>query len=110
DYNRVFGKFDRQRVSGRIVKAIRARTALLAASPAFNPQGTASKWEDAAKNAGDVLTLIGGVSGLDPQGGLFYTSGNVNPLDLSSGIDQKEMLWRGNISLSNTIEVNNFPP
>lgn len=110
DYNRVFGNFNRERVSGRIVKAIRARTALLAASPAFNPQGTASKWEDAAKYAGDVLTLIGGVSGLDPKGGLFYTSGNVNPLDLSKGIDQKEMLWRGNIVQSNTLEINNFPP
>lgn len=111
DYNRVFGNFNRERVSGRIVKAIRAKMALVAASPRFNPQGTASKWEDAAKYAGDVLTLIGGVSGLDPQGGLFYTSGNVSALDLSKDIDQKEMLWRGsNTTLSNTLEVNNFPP
>jgi hypothetical protein len=111
DYNRVFGNFNRQRASARIVKAIRARTALLAASPAFNPQGTASKWEDAAKYAGDVVTLGGGISGIDPQGWLFYTSGNVNGIDLAAGKDQKEMLWRGsNSTLSNTIEVNNFPP
>jgi hypothetical protein len=40
DYNRVFGKFARQRMSGRIVKAIRAKAALLAASPSFNLQST----------------------------------------------------------------------
>jgi hypothetical protein len=54
DYNRVFGNVNRQRVSARIVKAIRARAALWAASQAFNPQGTPTKWEDAAKYAGEV--------------------------------------------------------
>jgi hypothetical protein len=114
DYNRVFGRFNRQRVSGRIVKAIRAKTALLAASPAFNPQAMNSKWESAANYAGEVLTLNGGLSGLDPQGHLFYTSGNLNPLNINptsgSPIDQREMLWRGNIANTNGLEVDNYPP
>ena len=110
DYNRVFGNANRQRVSARIVKAIRARAALLAASPAFNAQGVTDKWQDAANFSGDVLTLIGGISGLDPQGGLFYTASNVNAINLASSIDQKEMLWRGSISTSNSIEQTNFPP
>jgi hypothetical protein len=110
DYNLVFGNFNRERVSGRIVKAIRARTALLTASPAYNPQGTVKQWEDAANYAGEVLSLNGGLNGLDPQGGLFYTTANVNAINLASNIYQKEMLWRGSIANSNNIEINNFPP
>jgi hypothetical protein len=114
DYNRVFGTFARQRISGRILKAIRARTALLAASPAYNPQSDQSKWEAAANYAGEILTLYGGPSQLDPQGGLFYTNANVNPLNInpSSGspVDQREMLWRGTIVNTNTLEIANYPP
>jgi hypothetical protein len=110
DYNRVFGNFSRQRMSGRIVKAIRAKAALLAASPAFNAQGSVTKWEDAANYAGDVLDLNGGMSGLDLQGALFYTASNVNAINLANNIDQKEMLWRGNIVTNNGLEQNNFPP
>jgi starch-binding outer membrane protein, SusD/RagB family len=110
DYNLVFGNVSRERMSARIVKAIRARTALLAASPAFNPTGATSKWQDAANYAGDVLTLNGGIGGLDPQGALFYTQANVDALNLANGIDQKEMLWRGSIVNSNSLEINNFPP
>lgn len=114
DYNRVFGRYARQRLSGRILKAIKARAALLAASPAFNPQSTQAKWEAAANYAGEVLALNGGISGLDPQGGLFYTATNVNKLNItpSSGspIDQNEMLWRGSIGNSASLEIANYPP
>lgn len=112
DYNNVFGNVDRQRVSGRIVKAIRAKAALLAASPAYNPQGVGTKWEDAATYAGDVLNRIGGVNGLDPQGALFYTAANVDKIDINAGtpVDQKEMLWRGSIATNNNLEIANFPP
>jgi starch-binding outer membrane protein, SusD/RagB family len=110
EYNRVFGSFNRERISARIVKAVRAKAALLAASPAFNTQGTSTKWADAANYAADLLDRIGGITGLDPAGNLFYTSTNAEALDLSKNIDQKEMLWRGNIATSRNLEVNNFPP
>jgi starch-binding outer membrane protein, SusD/RagB family len=110
DYNRVFGVYNRQRVSGRIIEAMKAKTALLAASPAFNPLSTATKWEDAANYAGTVLDRIGGINGLDPQGALFYTAANVNAINLASNIDQREMLWRGSIVTTNNLEINNFPP
>ncbi len=110
DYNRVFGSFNRQRVSARIVKAIKAKAALLAASPAFNSQGNTTKWEEAANYAGEVLDLNGGMNGLDPKGALFYTAANVNAINLASGIDQNEMLWRGSIVTSNNLEQANFPP
>jgi hypothetical protein len=112
DYNRVFGNFNRQRMSGRIAKAIRAKAALLAASPAYNLQATTSKWESAANYAGEILTLNGGINGLDPQGALFYVAANVNAINISAAIpiEQKEMLWRGNIVNTNNLEINNFPP
>ncbi|MGZ3880683.1 MAG: RagB/SusD family nutrient uptake outer membrane protein, partial [Flavisolibacter sp.] len=110
EYNRVFGSFNRERISARIVKAVRAKAALLAASPAFNTQGSSTKWSDAADYAADVLDRIGGVSGLDPVGNLFYKSTYADAIDLSKNIDQKEMLWRGNINTNRNLEVNNFPP
>lgn len=121
DYNRVFGKFARQRVSGRILKGIRAKAALLAASPAFNLQSNQSKWEAAANYAGEILSLYGGPSQLDPQGGLFYrpsnapgSTVNINTINInpSSGspIEQREMLWRGTIVNTSNLEVANYPP
>ena len=121
DYNDVFGRFARQRISGRILKAIRAKTALLAASPAYNPQSTQSKWEAAANYAGEVLSLYGGPSQLDPQGGLFYrpsnapgSTVNINTINISpssgSPIDQREMLWRGTIVNTSNLEIANYPP
>jgi hypothetical protein len=114
DYLRVFGRFARQRMSGRIVKAIRAKAALLAASPAFNPQATTGKWEAAANFAGEVLTLNGGIGGLDPQGALFYTASNINAIDINPGsgspVEQREMLWRGTIVNTSNLEIANYPP
>lgn len=114
DYNRVFGTFNRQRMSGRILKAIKARTALLVASPAYNPQSTAAKWEAAANSASEILSLIGGVNAIDPQGALFYTAANINAIDINtspnSPTEQREMLWRGTIVLTNNLERDNFPP
>jgi hypothetical protein len=110
DYNRVFGRFNRQRMSKRIVLAVRAKAALLAASPAYNAQGTATKWEAAANYAGQVLDSIGGISGLDPKGAQFFVAANIDAINLETGPDQKEILWRGSIITNNTIEQNNFPP
>jgi hypothetical protein len=103
------------------VKAIRAKAALLAASPAFNSQGNVSKWEAAANFAGEVLTLNGGINGLDPQGALFYSPTNApnstvnisnintNPAS-GSPVDQREMLWRGSIINTSGLEIANYPP
>ncbi len=109
EYNRVFGNVNRQRISGRIVMAIRAKAALLAASPAFSEENT-TKWEIAANYAAQVIDLYGGISKLDPQGGLFYTKGNVDAINLARDKDQSEMLWRGSIWTGYNIEQNNFPP
>jgi hypothetical protein len=109
EYNRVFGDVNRQRISGRIVKAIRAKAALLAASPAYS-EGTTSTWEDAANYAAEVIDLYGGISELDPNGGLFYIASRVDAINLTRDRDQSEMLWRGSLNTGYNLEQNNFPP
>ncbi len=110
EYNRVFGDDAKQLVSGRIVRAIRAQAALLAASPSFNLDADQSKWEDAATYAGNLLNTIGGVSGLDPNGVTWYNNASV--IDgLGAGNNPPEILWRGSIGgPSNNLESQNFPP
>lgn len=111
-YNEVFGNELNQRISGRIVKAFKARLALLAASPAFSPNWDTdpSLWAKAAEYAGEILETIGGVSGLDPDGHRFYVGTYVDRINLGSGIDQKEMIWRRHIAQTNQREIDNFPP
>jgi len=111
DYNRVFGAYNRERITGRIVKAIRAQVSLLAASPAFS-QSTTVTWTNAADNAATVLDLIGGVSGIAPNGGYWYAKANATEIaGISNGLNPKEILWRSDLSTnSNTLETNNYPP
>ena len=108
DYNRVFGDYARQRVSGRIVMFIKAQAALLAASPAFS-SGNSTTWSNAADYAGQLLVLNGGVAGLDANGLTWYS--NATELtNLGSGVNPKEVVWRTDIAESNNLEADNFPP
>lgn len=112
NYNTVFGSRFNQRINGRTIKALKARTALLAASPVFNVSNDASLWQTAANLAGTSLDLNGGLSGLDPNGGKFYDQTRADAIDVTSATkgDQKEIIWRTIKSLSNTREAANFPP
>lgn len=112
NYNTVCGDFSRQRVSGRITKAIRSRLALLAASPAFNASNDQALWQNAANYSADLLNDLGGVAGLDPKGHIFYLSAQVTEANLTSGDlkDLKEILWRRPVYSDNVREVANFPP
>ena len=108
DYNRVFGQYARQRMSSRIAQVVRAQAALLAASPAYSA-GNTTTWEDAAKYAGQLLNLKGGVSGIAPNGLNWYS--DVAELNaLGAGVNPPEVIWRGDIGDSNTLEADNFPP
>lgn len=110
DYNLIFGKTLNQRVSGRIVKAYKARLALLEASPAFSPNNDEALWEKAANYAGQILETIGGVSGLDSKGHIFYQQAQVDGIDLASTGDLKEIIWRRPIAENRNREEDNFPP
>ena len=109
NYNSVFGLRTSQRISGRIVKALKARVALLAASPAF-ANNDAALWEKAANYAGSSINGIGGIAGLDPNGHKFYDATRIDAIVLSSNKDQKEMVWRTAISTTNSREQAQLPP
>ena len=90
------------RISGRIVKALKARVALFAASPSFL-NGQNGYYNVAADASSEVLNSIGGVSGLASGGVEFYTSDD----DINSG----EFVWRGSIGgNSSNYEARMFPP
>ncbi len=112
NYNTVMGDYSRQRVSGRIVKALKARLALLTASPAFNASNDLVLWQNAANLTAELLSDKGGVSGLDPKGHIFYLAAQVTEANLSSGDlkDLNEILWRRPIYSDRVREENNFPP
>lgn len=109
-YNRVMGDFSKQLLSGQIAMAYRSRTALLAASPAFQNSANTTTWADAAKYSADVLEHVGGVSGLAPNGVTYFA--NTDEIDaLVEGNNPDEILWRTNISnLTSAEEEANFPP
>jgi len=108
DYNRVFGQYARQRMSSRIAQVVRAQAALLAASPAFST-GNTTTWEDAAKYAGVLLNLNGGVLGIASNGLNWYS--DVEELKgIGAGVNPPEILWRSDIADSNNLESDNFPP
>lgn len=109
-YNRVMGEYARQLFNGQIARAFRTRTALLAASPAFQDASNTTTWADAANAAAKVLDYIGGVSGLAANGVTYYAN-NAEIDALSGGINPKEVLWRENIQTNNSEqEEQNFPP
>jgi hypothetical protein len=108
NYNRVMGTAARQFVNGLIAKAVRARVALLAASPAFAP--TAAKWQDAATSASVLIDYRGGANALPLTGGTYYATDIDNQ---SNGSNPPEIIWRANLSssdLSNQQEAQHFPP
>lgn len=111
-YNFTCGDKIRQRVSGRITLAYKLRLALLHASPAFN-EGNESLWEKAADIAGILLDDVGGPSGLDPLGHIFWLGSQVERCDLNANPpkDMPEYIWRKpNNENKADYELDNFPP
>lgn len=107
DYNRVFGAYFKLRMTKRIAQAIRARAALMAASPAYS-EGSKTTWEQAATYAGQVIQAKGGPNGIDPKGFTWYTKDVVD--GLTSGSNPAEILWRTDKGNSNSMEQDHFPP
>lgn len=112
NYNDVFGEFPQQRITGRHVLALRSKVALLAASPAFNPQNDMTLWARAADEAAVLLDAINGTAGLDPKGHLFYLKEQVDEADITTGdrFDLREIIWRRPITTDRDRETQNFPP
>ena len=109
-YNRVMGQYGRQLFNGLIAKVIRSRTALLAASPAFQNSANPATWADAAKYSAEIINYKGGVGAL-PATGVTYYANNTEIDNLASGINPPEMIWRENIATNDaTQEALHFPP
>ncbi|MCW3785831.1 RagB/SusD family nutrient uptake outer membrane protein [Plebeiibacterium sediminum] len=109
-YNRVMGDFAKQLVDGQIVMAYRSKVTLLAASPAFQGGTNTTTWADAAVYSSNALNIIGGLSGFDEDGDIYYK--NTGAIDaLANGNNFAEILWRENYS-TNAFgeERDNFPP
>lgn len=108
EYDRAFGAAFRGLFTARIAKAIRAKAALLAASPAF-ASGTSTTWGNAANYAAAVIDLKGGVNALAANGTTWYS--NASEISgLADGANPAEILWRGNYSDSRDLEQANYPP
>ena len=105
-YNLVFGTKSRNLVSAKIAEAVKAQTALLAASPAFREQSGVSSAE-AATLCANVLKRIGGLEGFDPTGNTWYK--NTKMLEPSAA-EMPEILWRADRSKDATQERSCYPP
>jgi len=95
EYNEGMGKRFINRIDGTAAKALKSRVALLAASPAY---GVLS-WEEAASIAGELIRDNGGLSVVSPSGVEYYKDFN-----------DKENIWFKAFTMSNSLEIDNFPP
>ncbi|WP_343532855.1 RagB/SusD family nutrient uptake outer membrane protein [Pedobacter sp.] len=109
-YNRVMGVYPRLLFNGLIAKAFRARTALLAASPAFTNVSNTAAWANAAEYAGRVIDYKGGVGALPSTGVTYYA--NTSEIDgLGNGANTPETIWRDNLATGDSgQESQHFPP
>jgi hypothetical protein len=107
-YNFVMGNATQQRIDGTVVKAFKARLALLEASPAFNTNNDPSLWEKAANMNAELLDA----SKFDATGHLFYLKAQIDAGSLTANdlMDNVEIVWRRPIASGRTWETNNFPP
>lgn len=106
--NRVFGNNFCGRISGRVVEAFLAKLNLLAASPAF-AAGSGVTWAEAADAGAKVLDHIGGVSGMDPNGGTWYCN-TAEIANISQSTIPAEVLWMSERSKNRNLETDNYPP
>ena len=106
NYNLVFGDKARNLVSGKVVEAIKAQVALLAASPAFREQSGITSAE-AATLCANVLKRIGGMEGFDKTGNVWYK--NKTKLEPSAS-EMPEILWREDRHKNADQERENYPP
>lgn len=105
NYNAVFGTKAKNLITAKVAQAIKAQTALLAASPAFRDQSGVTS-EQAAKLCAEVLESIGGLAGFDMTGNIWYK----NKTALDANADIPEILWREDTKKDATQERDNFPP
>lgn len=107
DEQKAIGEKYMNRINGMMVRLIKARVALLAASESF--AGSGISMEDAAKYAAEIITL-NGLDNLQYNDIMFYNQAT-NLKDLSYFKGNSEIFWSSAIvSKSSIRELNHFPP
>lgn len=108
-YNRALGKHFHGRVDAKVIAAVKAQLALLAASPAYAKAG-ACTYEQAAKYAADCLAKLGGLDNMQKDGWKIFTNNDF--LKSFSGMDPNpsEIIWRANVNATQDYEKDNYPP
>ncbi|MGQ1891344.1 RagB/SusD family nutrient uptake outer membrane protein [Thermophagus sp. OGC60D27] len=100
EYNSVMGARNANRISGMAAMLLKAKVALYAASPAYNPGNDLAAWQRAAEYAADLMNVKGGLSNLSSSDLEFY-------LDYQSS----EIIWASTTNDdSKNWEEENFPP
>lgn len=109
NYNRAFGKHFRGRIDAKVVSAIKAQLALLAASPAYEKTG-ACTYEQAARYAVECLAKLGGLANMQQNGWKIFAENSF--LNSFSGMSDNpsEIIWRANVNTTQDYEKNNYPP
>ncbi len=109
EYNRAFGSLQRGKIDGNIIAAVKAQVAIFAASPAYASAG-AMTMSQAAKYAADYLKLRGGLAAVDPTGWTWYANKDYIKNYKFTDPDPVEIVWRGNVGDSHSMESDCFPP
>ncbi len=107
DYNKTFGLRFSNRINATIVKALRSRIALFAASPAYNPDADENRWQDAAAYAAGVMEMYNGIDQLTPESLTFYLK---QEADEVAGVIDPEIIWKSKYSTHRILETSNYPP
>lgn len=101
----VLGASMNGRANGIAAMALKARTLLYAASPAFNPANEKVKWETAARAAGDAIQALNGLSNLANPTDYYFAKLNDKTYQI------KDQFLRGAVLNNNrTYESANYPP
>lgn len=103
-YKRAFGKHQKGKVNKKILRAVRAQVALMAASPAYAPYSNITMAQ-AAQYAAEAIDG----RDLPADGNVWYN--NAGEIDnLTAGDNTPECIWQTNANESNDLERNNYPP
>ncbi len=92
-------------ISGAAAKAIKAKTLLLYASPAYNKENDDSRWAEAAKAAAEAIKAVGGIN----TKFFSYEEYYFNKINNTS-ITQDNVILKGKwVTGDKTLEGNNYP-
>lgn len=107
DFNKTFGLRFSNRINATIVKSLRSRIALFAASPAYNLDADENRWQLAAEHSAKVMVLYSGIENLIPASLTYYLKQESHE---KAGVIDPEIIWKSRYSTNRVLETSNYPP